>query len=303
MKEPFDSTETFDSSYIYNSIKSKKNIIWPKILVLLSIIFISLIIISIIIIRTSITEFEENKIEINCEYYIESPQEINILSKDFENISNISIYIGKDLVQYNIKHKFNKKGTFKVTYVLNKFLKMENMFKNVQNLKTVNISAEKGSFHFSLSRAFSNCTNLKQFYSNINPKNLNNLTYMFMNCTSLEKVYFENFGDAGKDLSHMFENCQNLKNLDLSNFKTNNTLNMSYMFSDCQNIEKIDISSFNISQIKDMSFMFFNCKNLENLNKNDFFIPNNNTIITGMFKNCNKLLNIPEWYYKKEQNK
>lgn len=47
----------------------------------------------------------------------------------------------------------------------------------------------------------------------------------------------------------MFSGCSNLKHLDLSNFNTNEVLDMSEMFSGCSNLIYLDITEFNMSKI------------------------------------------------------
>ena len=41
----------------------------------------------------------------------------------------------------------------------------------------------------------------------------------------------------------MFEGCSSLKELNLSNFNTNNVINMNYMFSKCSEQLKLKIKS------------------------------------------------------------
>ena len=300
MIQPFETKEALDSSYIYNSLNSKKNKIWPKILILLSVIIILLFINAIIIIYISIKEFEQTKIEINCSYFITNPpQDINLLSKEFENVSNINIKIEDKLVEYSYKHKLNKNGQNNVTFIVNNKLKMENMFRNIQNLENVNIlNKGNSSFDSSLSNAFSNCTYLREFYTNINPGNMNNLSYMFANCTRLSKVTFENFGETAQDLSHMFENCISLASIELNNLKTSNVQNMSFMFFNCKLKEINFIEKLNTSKTQNMSYMFSYCNNILSLNLNNF---ETKSVIdmSHMFENCESLTSLDLYNFEK----
>ena len=299
MIQPFETKETLDSSYIYNSLNSKKNKIWPKILILLSVIFILLFINAIIIIYISIKEFEQSKIEINCSYFITKPPiYINLLSKEFENATNINIKIEDKLVEYSINHKLNKNGPNNVTFIVNNKLKMENMFKNITNLENVNIlNKGNSSFDSSLSKAFYNCTYLREFYTNINPGNMKNLSYMFANCSKLRKVTFENFGGSAQDLSHMFENCINLASIELNNLNTSNVQNMSFMFFNSNLTEKNFIEKLNTSKVQNMSYMFSYCNNILSLNLYNF---ETKSVIdmSHMFENCESLtsLNLSNFY-------
>ena len=322
MIEPFDPDKSLDSkNYIYNEINLKKEYTFWKILILVSSSIIASIILGIIIIKLSISEYNKNKIEIDCEYRIENLNEINLLSESFKKITNISIYIGNDLIDYNYIYKFNTDGTHKVKYIINKKLNMENMFNNITNLISVNITTKKeGNLYKSLSKAFSNCTKLENFYSDINPGNTKNYSYMFSNCTSLSTVIFKNFGSSANNLSHMFENCTNLTNLILNKSNTNNVQDMSYMFfnctkldlykekivekfntssvqnmsnifSHCTNLTSLNLTNFNTTNVKDFSSMFENCHNLIDLNLLNFKT-NNALNMFSMFKNCTKLNNI-----------
>ncbi len=43
----------------------------------------------------------------------------------------------------------------------------------------------------------------------------------------------------------MFSGCFSLKELDVSNFNTNNVINMQLMFYRCSSLEKLNINNFN----------------------------------------------------------
>ena len=57
----------------------------------------------------------------------------------------------------------------------------------------------------------------------------------------------------------MFYNCSSLTSLNLSNFSTNNVINMIRMFCDCSSLNSLILSNFNTNNVKDMSSMFFKC--------------------------------------------
>ena len=60
-------------------------------------------------------------------------------------------------------------------------------------------------------------------------------------------------------MNNMFSNCYNLKNINLSNFNTQNVINMSNMFYDCKSLTNINLSNFNTQNFTYMSYMFFGC--------------------------------------------
>ncbi len=61
-------------------------------------------------------------------------------------------------------------------------------------------------------------------------------------------------------MNGMFSNCSSLNSLDLSNFNTNNVVNMNSMFSFCSSLELLDLSNFNLDKVIDMNDMFNNIK-------------------------------------------
>jgi len=73
----------------------------------------------------------------------------------------------------------------------------------------------------------------------------------------------------------MFDGCKSLTNIDLSNFNTQNVINMVSMFSWCNSLKNIDLSNFNTQNVTNMNFMFNCC---ESLNKENVVV-NDNRII------------------------
>ena len=61
----------------------------------------------------------------------------------------------------------------------------------------------------------------------------------------------------------MFSNCSSLTNLDLSNFNTQNVINMNEMFSNCSSLTNLDLSNFNTQNVTDMNDMFCDCGSLK----------------------------------------
>ena len=57
----------------------------------------------------------------------------------------------------------------------------------------------------------------------------------------------------------MFSGCLSLKEINLSNFNTNNVINMDGMFSRCSSLKELNLSNFNTNNVTDMSFMFSKC--------------------------------------------
>ena len=62
-------------------------------------------------------------------------------------------------------------------------------------------------------------------------------------------------------MSSMFSFCSSLKELNLSNFNTNNVINLNSMFYGCSSLKKINLNIFNIINEIDTSNMFYECTN------------------------------------------
>ena len=92
-------------------------------------------------------------------------------------------------------------------------------------------------------------------------------------------------------MSRMFSECGSLKKLNLSNFNTDNVINMSRMFFGCSALRELDISNFNTHKIVNMNNMFSHCYSLNNSDLSNFKIENIDDI-NNMFKGCsNELIN------------
>jgi len=61
----------------------------------------------------------------------------------------------------------------------------------------------------------------------------------------------------------MFYKYSSLKNINLSNFDTNNVINMSEMFYECSSLTNINLSNFNTNKVSDVGFMFRGCKKIK----------------------------------------
>ena len=62
-----------------------------------------------------------------------------------------------------------------------------------------------------------------------------------------------------------FLRCSSLININLSNFNTQNVINMKSMLSRCSSLKNIKISNFNTQNVTNMEGMFSKCSSLTNL--------------------------------------
>ena len=92
---------------------------------------------------------------------------------------------------------------------------------------------------------------------------------------------------------NLFRYAQNLISIDLTNFNTNNVINMSNMFIYCSNLTG-NIPNFNTNNVTNMNNMFYDCSNLTGNIPN--FNTNNVTNMQRMFYDCSNLTgNIPNF--------
>ena len=93
-------------------------------------------------------------------------------------------------------------------------------------------------------------------------------------------------------MSHMFNECNSLTIIDLSNFNTQNIIDMSSMFSECKSLTFINFSNFNTQSVRVINEIFSGCYSLIYIN-----LPANfDTEFgrrwgrMGMFNRCNSLI-------------
>ena len=140
----------------------------------------------------------------------------------------------------------------------------ENMFKDLINLKEIDLS----NFDFS---------------------KVTKMNYMFRNCNKLEKINFGKINTSSvNDMSYLFLYCKNLLSIDLSHFDTSSVTNMNYIFSGCEKIKALNVSNFNTSNVQEMEDIFSYCYELVSINLSNFDT-SKVKIMKGMFYLCKKL--------------
>ena len=89
------------------------------------------------------------------------------------------------------------------------------------------------------------------YYHRFKKEGIYKLKYIFKNC--LIKT------------NNLFSGCSSLSNLDLSNFNSQNVIDMSYMFYGCESLAYINFKNFNTQNVTNMIGMFCGCSFLRNL--------------------------------------
>ena len=235
--------------------------------------------------------------EINCVYEVQSPSVYtSLIGNDFTKNTEFDIYIDNKRIKYSRDYKFDSIGNHNVQIRLYNEIDMDYMFKDVQDLISVEMKSNKNCKISSMISSFENCTNLhsvkisgfngeniksmhKTFYnSGINyistefnfTINVEDMSYMFA-YSQLNEILFSNLNtNKVLNMSHMFDSCNSLINVDSTNINTNEVIDMSYMFHSCDSLLNLDLINLNTSKVKDMSHMFQDCISLSKLEISKF---------------------------------
>ena len=242
--ENVDLKEDFNISS--NSNNSLSTITKKKLVILLIILIISTIVILVFLFiflnnKSDNSNLEKNKTnnydgagELNCIYFINSINaNISLLSKEFKNINNsiIDVYINDSKIgKYITEYKFDSIGNYNIKYILNSSAYLENAFKDIENIISIESIVYPNSHIkiFSLNSAFEGCSNLKN-------------------------VSINNLFDASelKSMSKLFYNS-GIKEINLT-FDSKNVEDMSYMLSSTI-IDNIDfLNQLNFVGLKNLS--------------------------------------------------
>ena len=158
-------------------MKPKSGIGLPKkikyYIVIGSIAFVVLIALIIIIVAVSSsgkpgTTTMKNKTALFCYYDVPTIKtEIPILNEDFQKKSKFNIFINGQLIPFSRQHKFDNLGEQIVVFDIYDDINMDNMFKDIQTLTSVEMYSKKNVKLLSMKSSFENCQNLKESSLNI----------------------------------------------------------------------------------------------------------------------------------------
>jgi surface protein len=242
---------------------------------IISVILINIILGIILFISLSTSskkEINNHKNEIICIYNVNNIyNEIPILGNEYQNEGQtiINIYINDSKIKYCKKYKFSKEGIYKIRYTLNEKVYLDNIFKNIESLLSLEMYSTTNDKIISIKSAFEGCLNLENVtIYGFNTEEIKSTSKLFYN-SSISNLNISNFKTNNiEDMSYMFSKT-NLNYLNLSDFNTNNVINMSNMFNICH-LTSLNLSNFNTSKVNDMSSMFKSCSTLIELNLNNF---------------------------------
>lgn len=170
--------------------------------------------------------------------------------------------------------------------------KLDGLFADCHNLKTISFEGSSISNVYSLNDMFKNCTRLKSVnFSGIDLSQVTSTESMYENCESLQFVTddlinFPNLTDSTK----MFKGCSRLIGVYISENNTlSNLQNATGMFESCTRLTVANLINLKNQNILITNNMFKNCIGLRKLNIENANISQNLNDTKNMYKDCNQL--------------
>ncbi len=148
----------------------------------------------------------------------------------------------------------------------------ENMFNNLTNITTIDLSEFDASKVTSMKAMFQDCANLTSInFGSINTSSVKYMSYLFLNCIKLNPIDVSSLDTSSVTrMSFMFRSCESLTSLNASNFNTSNVEQMDDMFSYCRMLYVVDTSSFYTPKVWNFQGMFYFCEKLKFLDLHNF---------------------------------
>ena len=162
------------------------------------------------------------------------------------------------------------------------------MFKNINIIKSIDLSNFDSSQITDISEMFSNCNNLRAInFKNFNTISVQSMEYLFYNCVALTSLDLSNFITTSlNNMGDMFNNNINLLSLDLSSFDTSSVTLMRNIFLNCQKLVYLNLISFTINDdINLENFLIGNPKICFDKSK----IKKSNTIFDNLKNECDNI--------------
>ena len=104
-----------------------------------------------------------------------------ILSDDYQKKSYFEIFINDEKIPYTKNHKFQNIGNYIVKYKLYEEINIDNMFKNISSLISINLASDRELLILSMQNTFENCVNLEDFIiEGFNLDNIISLKNLFL---------------------------------------------------------------------------------------------------------------------------
>ena len=242
------------------------------------------------IIGESIRILADGKSEINL--LIEGSGNISFLNNTFSYEPSEVLINGISQGNSSKKFYYFENNLTNVTIIYDYQLEIANpMFKNLKNIKEIDLSKFDTSKVTSMVDMFSGCSNLEKIiFDNINTSLVANFNSLFKNCNKLKSIDISNI-DISKvtNMENMFLGCSSIEKIDFGTINTSSLNKMTNLFKDCSKLKTVNLSYFDTSGVTDMSSMFSGCSNLRYLDLSNFDTSKVNKT-DKMFENCNSLI-------------
>jgi len=218
----------------------------------------------------------------------------NHIKNYYNNNKNNYIIAEIEIKEEDINKKILIINSYEEVKRINSWKNKEDDYKyeNEKEIKeNCEIKINNKKFNFSFYCIFPQKGNYKIEYTF--KHKLSKTCFMFYGCSSLTNINLSNFNTQNVINMHsMFYSCSSLTNINLSNFNTQNVTNMDSMFCDCSSLTNINLSNFNTQKGNNMSYMFYDCSSLTNVNLSNNFKTQNVINMLCMFCGCSSLTNI-----------
>ena len=173
---------------------------------------------------------------------------------------------------------------------------MNDMFKDLSKLTSVNMTALDTSGVYQMTGLFSGCSSLTNIdLSGLGSNNLAGISNMFYNCNALTEIIMKNFNfgqvnfNSNYNYNYAFAYLPNVETIDLTNANTSGVTSMKCIFNCCIKLKNIiGLNTLDTSNVTDMEYMFGNCSSLINLDLSGLG-GNNLNNVNGMFSSCSGL--------------
>ena len=213
----------------------------------------------------------------------------------FVFLNNKRVIIRNKDKKYNAEYNFEKPDKYNIKIIFeNNLSNLEHLFEECNELESVDLSNFNMDNIKDISYMFNECHNLKEI-KGLNKLNTSKVKYMdamFQECNELQYLDLSNFNTENViDMSYMFNKCYKLKEIKgINKLNTNKVTNMTGMFQECYELENLDLSNFRTDNVNDMGWMFTDCYKLKGIKGLNKFNTNNVTKMNSMFQKCNEIL-------------
>ena len=230
---------------------------------------------------------------IKCIYDVSSSSDTKLLGDDFTKSFDLELWVDGNVQKFAKTYKFNSTGYHDIQFKIHSSsgVNLDYMFKGVEDLISIELTAEQNCEITSMVSTFENCLGLNHFnLTGFDGSKITSMQKLFFG-SEIMNFYFNSFNTTNlQDISYMFSSTA-ISELTLKGINTNKVTNMSHLFDNCPSTESADFSSIDTSSVVDMSYMFQGNSAIKDLYLRNFKT-GQVTSMKGMFKDCISLTNL-----------